>query len=1021
MRQRIDRVRELEGQTDLPLPTVQASDKRTIRSPREFIDRWIGCQQTERAAAQSHFVDLCALLDEPTPIEADPEGRDYAFEYRTRNSFAGDGFADVFKRHHFGWEYKRPKSDLNGALAQLRRYAPALDNPPLLIVSDIAHEFRIHTNITNTVARTEIIKLPDLLEGSARTMLKRAFNEPEWFRPHRQRDDLTTDTAKKIAALAESMRARGNDPREVAHFLCKLVFCMFAEDAGLLEGKLFERMIAASRGSPVAFEENARDLFTAMRKGGRVGFEKIRWFNGGLFADDTVIPLSRDEIAVLAEAAALEWDQIDSAIFGTLFERCLEPGERAPLGAHYTDRETLNDIVFPTIVKPLRREWRAVEAEVKEDMERYRSALFEAERAGERAASVLRRGERARTRARKARDSYLERLRTFRVLDPACGSGNFLAVALKELKDLERHAIYRCEALGLEAVFPRVGPETMLGLEINPYAAELARMSVWVSEIQWMIENGFGVPEDPVLKTVQGIEERDALLNADGNEAQWPEADAIVGNPPFLGGKRLRAALGDTRVNALFAAYRGRVPAEADLVTYWLEKAREHAERDPSVRVGLVTTNSVRGGANRKVVQRIVDGSGLVEAESDRPWAVDGAAVRVSALVFGARGENEAPRLDGHPVARINADLTAGTADLTTAQRLKENAGIAFMGDTKGGAFDVPGDLARRWLAMPTNPNGRPNADVVRPWINGMDVTRRPRDMWIVDFGWKMSEADAALYEAPFAHIEANVRPARATNKRELYRKNWWRHVEPRPGMWAALEGLDRYIVTPRVAKHRTFSWVDARSVPDSRLIAFATDDDVFFGILHSRFHELWSLRTGGWHGVGNDPQYTPTASFETFPFPEGFEPHIATPHISASDHSRSIAVAARELTAKRNAWLNPPELLQDEPALTSILSPRRLPVDADAAAELQGRTLTALYNQRPKWLADAHAKLDRAVANAYGWPADISGAEALHELLALNRRRAERSPPKKENAATQGCALSQIRHSGDRKPARAA
>ena len=310
-------------------------------------------------------------------------------------------------------------------------------------------------------------------------------------------------------------------------------------------------------------------------------------------------------------------------------------------------------------------------------------------------------------------------------------------------------------------------------------------------------------------------------------------------------------------------------------------KAGEHRGGGASKRVGLVATNSIRGGATRSALERATGGSPIFDAWSDEPWVIDGAAVRVPLVCFSQSDDELTPerRLDGETADDIYTDLTArrggAGVDLTKARRLARNAGVAFMGDTKGGPFDVPGDLAREWLREPANPNGRPNSDVLAPWMNGMAVTRRPADKWIVDFGWTMESEEAALYEAPFQHAQEHVYPMRQGNRRESYRLNWWRHVEPRQGMWKALDGLARYIVTPTVAKHRLFAWLDARVCPDHQLIVIARDDDTTFGILHSRFHEVWSLRMGTWLGKGNDPRYTPTTTFETFPLPEGLSPDV--------------------------------------------------------------------------------------------------------------------------------------------------
>ena len=369
---------------------------------------------------------------------------------------------------------------------------------------------------------------------------------------------------------------------------------------------------------------------------------------------------------------------------------------------------------------------------------------------------------------------------------------------------------------------------------------------------------------------------------------------------------------------------------------------------------------------------------------------IDGAAVRVSLVCFSLSDDGLTPecRLDGESVDEIHTDLTARRGDsgidLTKARRLARNAGVAFMGDTKGGPFDVPGDLAREWLREPANPNGRPNSDVLRPWMNGMAITKRSADKWIVDFGLSMEEGDAALYEAPFQHIREHVHPMRQRNRRKAYRLNWWRHVEPRQGMWKALDGLRRYIATPRVSKHRLFVWLDIRVCPDSALIAITRDDDTTFGILHSRFHEVWSLRKGT--SLEDRPRYTSTTTFQTFPFPEGLSPDVPAAAYANDPHARAIASAARRLVEFRGRWIHPPDWTEwvEEPVPGY---PRRpVPKKARFEKPLKQRTLTKLYNTPRQWLADAHAELDAAVAAAYGWPADITDDEALRELLAFNR-----------------------------------
>ena len=938
-------------------------------TPEAFIRKWRHVQTKERAAAQEHFIDLCRLLGEPTPNEADPAGDWYAFERGAQRTGAGRGWADVWKRGHFGWEYKGKHANLDTALRQLQLYALALESPPLLVVCDL-DTIRIHTAFTNAVQETHVVALDDLADPQARQILKWLFTDPERLRPGRTRSDITERAAARLGTLAATLRARGHEPHAVAHFLNKLLFCLFAEDADLLPRALLQRLLESGHKNPQHLPALLGQLFGAMRQGGPFGADIIDWFNGGLFDGDEVVPLQAADVATLLELARLDWSQVEPAIFGTLFERGLDPDKRAQLGAHYTDPESILRLVDPVIVQPLLREWAQVR-------ERIAALMQKADAAQKSAAAKLR------TDAQQTLRGYLERLTAYRVLDPACGSGNFLYLALRALKDVEHRAIVEGEALGLAREFPRVGPECVRGIELNPYAAELARVTVWIGEIQWMLAHGLNLSRSPILKPLDTIQQRDALLNADGSEADWPAADAIVGNPPFLGGSKKRRELGDDYFARLSAVYKGRVPDGADLVTYWFEKARAQIAAGQARAAGLVATNSIRGGANRRVLERVLTDAPIFDAWSDQPWVNEGAAVRVSLVCFG--GHADGVMLDGAPAATIHADLTSGAGlDLTQAKPLVENADTSFQGSQKIGAFDIPGELARRWLPLP-NPNGRPNSDVLKLSWNGLDVTRRPRDGWIIDFGTAMPEAAAALYEAPFQYVIEHVKPERETNGDTVVRINWWRHGRPRPEMRRALAVLTRYIATPHVAKHRTFVWMDALILPDKMLIAIARDDDITFGILHSRFHELWALRMGT--SLEDRPRYTPTTCFETFPFPDGLTPNLA-PADYANPHAAAIAAAAQELTRLRDAWLNPPEWTQREPEVVPGYPDRILPRPG-FEGELKKRTLTNLYNARPAWLANAHRALDAAVAAAYGWPADLDDADLLARLLALNLSRA--------------------------------
>jgi hypothetical protein len=519
---------------------------------------------------------------------------------------------------------------------------------------------------------------------------------------------------------------------------------------------------------------------------------------------------------------------------------------------------------------------------------------------------------------------------------------------------------------GLGTFFPRVGPDQLYGIEVDPYARELTQVSVWIGYLQWMRENGFGSPPDPVLGAMTNVSEMDAILSEDGDgyiEPEWPEADVVVGNPPFLGGRRLRGVLENGYFDGLKDVYAGRVFGAPDLVCFWFERARRLIEEGSVKRAGLIATQAIRNPANRGVLENIKASGDIFMAWSDRPWVLDGADVRISMVGFDDGSEAEKV-LDGHPVVAISARLAQG-ADLASARRLPENEDLTFQGVVMRGPFDLKAPAAQAMLAAGGNPNGRPNSDVVRPRRNARDVTGRPTGEYAIDFGVGTPMEEAALYEVPFAHVAEHVYPARQRVSQASSREKWWLYERPRPEMRTALEGFSRYAVTPRVSKHRLFAWLGADILPDTRLYVFAREDDYFFGVLHSKAHEAWALANSPRHGVGNDPTYNNLDCFETFPFPwpPGLEP-------DGDFRVEEIAAASRILTEQRHRWLNA-KGLQD--------------------SELKKRTLTNLYNVRPPWLGLAHARLDRAVFTAYGWdedPEEFLEEEMIRRLLALNLRR---------------------------------
>jgi len=944
-------------------------------TPQDFIRKWQATDLKERSASQSHFNDLCHLLGLDDPIAADPKGDWFTFEKGASKTSGGNGWADVWRKDCFAWEYKGKNKDLDRAFAQLQQYSIALENPPLLIVSDM-DRIRIHTNWTNTVQKVHEITLADLTDAAKRDLLRSCFTDPESLKPAKTRQLLTEEAAQRFATLAQRLRSRGHDPQAVAHFVNRLVFCMFAEDVNLLPNKMFERMIKAARPKPETFEAHAKTLFAAMKTGGAVGFETVEWFNGGLFDSDDALPLTWEDLDDLIRASQLDWSDIDPSILGTLFERGLDPDKRSQLGAHYTDRDKIMQIVRPVIVEPLLAEWATVKAQIEAELDKAAKATTKAAKT------------KARNEAQRLRAAFGERLLNFRVLDPACGSGNFLYIALLELKNIEHRVNLEAEALGFHREFPRIGPEAVKGIELNPYAAELARVSVWIGEIQWMRRNGFEAAKNPILRSLGTIQNRDAVLNPDGTRAEWPKVDVVVGNPPFLGAARHLRELGEDYTTKLRTAYQGTVPESADLVSYWFAQCL--AADVTLTRVGLVATNSIRSSGSNVPVKAFATAFCIFNAWADLPWVVDGAAVRVS-IVCAARNPPQNRLLDGVEVSVISHTLTT---DIRAAIRLREQAGIIFRGPPKIGPFDLKGETAREWLLLPMNPNGRSNSDVLRPLWIANDIVRRPDERWIIDFADKPKPV-AALYEVPFEYTAIHVQPVRASNRRQARRERWWQHGETIPALRREMSKYDRIIVTPMVSKHRLFVWMPTSILPDQRLMAICRDDDTTFGTLSSSFHSIWTMRNCSWHGAGNDPVYNAVSVFETYPFPEGLIPNIPAADYAADPRAQKVAAAAARLNELRENWLNPPDLVDRVPEVVPGYPDRLLPKDDAAAAILKKRTLTNLYNARPAWLDHAHKALDEAVAEAYGWGDDwragkLTDDEILARLFQLNQERAK-------------------------------
>jgi len=951
----------------------------------EFKKKWSRYQGKETSAYQSHFDDLCRILGQPTPNEADPSGTDFfCFQKyvlkdaellgleKTAKDADERGFADVWKKGCFAWEYKGKKKNLDAAYNQLLQYRESLENPPLLVVCDF-DRYIVKTNFNGTVQDVHEFTNDQIDRPENWRILRALFTDPEFLKPQRTTAEVTEKLAGKIAEVARLLQKRESveiadattrkqvnfaqrKNLRIARFLNRIVFCFFAEDSGLLPKRLFSEIAKTALDDPKRFAIVLEELFRVMAKGGMFGYHQIRHFNGHLFEEATVFELDEAELKILVEAAEADWQFIQPSIMGTLFERALDENQRAQLGAHYTSETDIRTLVEPVLMTPLRREWAALKGEV---------------------AAALKKGK----SGKEPRDklaAFLKKLTSTTVLDPACGSGNFLYVALQLLLGLEKEIITFATFVGFDFK-PQVGGQQLKAIEINPYAYELAQVSVQIGYLQWRRDNGFDNDRTPVLRVLDGFENKDALMHetfrkkaknlkaARDEEHQgqenlfkvyveraWPDCDVIVGNPPFLGDKLMRGELGDGYVEELRKMYGDRIPGQSDLCCYWFEKARDLIEHGKCKRAGLLATQGIRGGANRVVLKRIKETGDIFFAESDREWILAGATVHVSMIGFD-NGAETMRALDSIPVETINANLTSA-ADTVRAGVLKANGSLSFLGSCKGGPFDINEKEALVLLAQTGNPNGLPNSDLIRPVCNSEDLIKSPSRRWIVDTADLEKEA-ASKYEKPFEIVVSRVKPKRDVNRDKWLRENWWSPQRMRPEMRDSVKELSRFLITTTTSKHRLFIWLTHPILPDHQLIVFASSQDYFYGVLHSKIHEVWALALGTQlREKESGFRYTPTTCFETFPFPFQDEravssnnleseldagkhyKHIAfredeTPYKPGSirrgeaqtekigietsrvissanmtEHRAAIGTAAKELNDLRERWLNPPE-----------------------------------------------------------------------------------------------------------------
>ena len=1036
-------------------------------TPSEFLEKWSGSAAAERSNAQSFVIDLCAVLnvDPPHAATSDADRDAYVFEKPVTVPHEGRqqsiGFIDLYKRGHFILEAKQGSEEgslrlgtakrdtpawhiaMQDAFGQALKYARAMDAPPpFLIVTDVGYCFDLYASFDRTASyrafpdavnsRFYLRHLfrqphdpepdPNEYEPEERHLtdfgrrLRRVFTNPYELDPSKHAANITREVAARIATIAKQLETAGHDPELVAKFLMRCLFTMFAEDVGLLPKRIFSDAFEGWWDAPERFKPAIEELWQKMNEGGVLwGKGKVWRFNGGLFSDPAAIDLNRFQLHALREAAESNWAHVDPSIFGTLLERALDPKERHRLGAHYTPRAYVERLVRPTIEEPLRKEWDSVRGSVR--------ALIADNASGEKEALRL-------------LETFLDRLAHVRILDPACGTGNFLYVSLDVLKRIENEVLDMYANLGggrITSYGRLVSPKQFLGIEIKRWAKEIAELVLWIGYLQWQLRTrGFANnPEEPILHDYHNIECRDAVLAYDEKvpllddtgkavtrwdgetmkrhpvtgedvpddsarmpvyrylnprKAEWPQTEFIVGNPPFIGGWRIRAELGTGYTEALRSTYVD-LPESIDYVMYWWRLAAELTRDGRARGFGLITTNSFRQILSRRVAAQFIgQGISLIFAVPDHPWVddVDGAAVRIAMTsaqpgsfagkLCHVKAERDANDntvdvvLECH-VGVIGADLRIG-ADVKSAHALQANDKTSSPGMKLHGS----GFILTQAEAVALKEREPQSAPLIRRYLSAKDVTQRTRAAFLIDtFGYDLDSLRDS-HPALLNWLHDRVLPQRSakdsTPDSVEYARRWWTLGKPRPELRKALQGLTRYIVTPETAKHRFFVLVERDVVPDNTLIVIASRDTVTLSILSSHIHVVWSLAAGG--TLEDRPRYNKTKCFDPFPFPEVADVPLKTLRLlgeQLDSHRKRQQALYPDLTI--TGMYNVLEKLRSDEALT----------EKEKVIHEQG--LVSVLKQ-------IHDDLDAAVFDAYGWPHDLTDEQILERLVALNAERAE-------------------------------
>ena len=1005
-----------------------------------FIERWAhGAGGAERANYQMFLTELCDALGvaRPDPNIGGGQLENYVFEAPVRSretegkksnkridlykkgcfileakqtqfveardlqpAFAGFEAPEARGRRHISksWDVvmMRARTQAEGYVFRLPTHHPA---PPFLIVCDVGHCLEIYADFTGTGRnysqfpdrKTYQIFLEDLHKDEVAERLRAIWQDPQSLDPTRERARVTRHIATRLAAVSKALESRHHPAEDVAQFLMRCVFTMFAEDVDLLRENSFTDILTTCLDSPKAFVPMLESLWQSMDTGGFYPgiAAHVRHFNGGLFKNARAFPLQVEEIGELVAAAKADWKQVEPAIFGTLLEQALNVKERAKLGAHFTPRAYVDRLVNMVIMDPLRREWEAAKYSVYDfkDHGQQKDAL-----------DVIRK--------------FHHRLCELRVLDPACGTGNFLYAALELIKRLEAEVLDFYASLGgAEGLgFETVDPHQFLGIELNPRAAAIAELVVWIGYLQWHYRTRAGHPAEPILREFRNITCKDAVLTwdnwpvplvVDGKETypnarlpDWPEADFIIGNPPFIGGKDIREKLDGAYAETLWKTHKA-MNDSADFVMYWWDRAADILTRKKTrlIRFGFVTTNSITQVFQRKTIERYLTAKSplsLIYSINDHPWTKatrDAAAVRIAMTVAQA-GKHEGlleevlveEELDSdsphiayaQSEGRINADLTIGS-DVTSVGELLSNKGLSSRGVVLHGAGFIVTPQVAGHLGLGTI-NGL--HDYIRHYRNGRDLMGHSRDAMVIDLFGLTEDQIRVRYPKVYQHVLLQIKPERLHNKRDYRRINWWLFGENVPDFRKALAETPRYIATVETAKHRIFQFLNIEILPDNKLICFALSSGFELGVLHSRAHFNWYIANSAKIGMyEGDAVYVKSRCFDPFPFPD------ATPA-----QKTEIGDIAEALDAHRK------NVLAEHPHLTltglyNVLERLKAGAGPD---DLTPAERTIFDNGLVLILKEYHDKLDAAVIRAYGWAADISDDDILAKLVAINKQRAQ-------------------------------